>query len=76
MPGKYAIFVGGSFEGTRLNEKVMDKVPQADVPVVLGRLFGLFKEQRTKGERFGDFCHRLGIAALTDHLNALAEAAE
>lgn len=76
MPGKYAVFVGGSFEGTRLNEKLKDKVPEADVPVVLGRLFGLFTEQRQNGERFGDFCHRLGIDALTEHLDAQAEAAE
>ncbi|WP_404379806.1 NADPH-dependent assimilatory sulfite reductase hemoprotein subunit [Caenispirillum salinarum] len=76
MPGKYAVFVGGSFEGTRLNEKLQDKVPEADVPVLLGRLFGLFAEQREHGERFGDFCHRLGTQALADHLNAMAEAAE
>ncbi|EKV32819.1 Ferredoxin--sulfite reductase [Caenispirillum salinarum AK4] len=76
MPGKYAVFVGGSFEGTRLNEKLQDKVPEADVPVLLGRLFGLFTEQRQDGERFGDFCHRLGTQALADHLNAMAEAAE
>jgi sulfite reductase (ferredoxin) len=76
MPGKYAVFVGGSFEGTRLNEKIQDKVPESEVPVLLGRLFGLFSTQRQDGERFGDFCNRVGIDALTAHLTALADAAE
>lgn len=75
MPGKYAIYVGGSFEGTRLNEKIQDKVPESEVPTVLGRLFELFAKQRAKEERFGDFCHRLGVEALADHLKAHAEAA-
>jgi sulfite reductase (ferredoxin) len=64
MPGFYALFVGGDFEGTRLNVPLADKVPLNGIADVLDPLFALFTSARTKGEGFGDFCHRLGIPVL------------
>jgi sulfite reductase (ferredoxin) len=70
MPGFYALFVGGDFEGTRLNTPLVDKVPLNGIAHVLDPLFGLFASGRTEGEGFGDFCHRIGMPVLQQ---ALAE---
>jgi len=70
MPGFYALFVGGDFEGTRLNTPLVDKVPLNVIAHVLDPLFGLFASGRTEGEGFGDFCHRIGMPVLQ---RALAE---
>jgi sulfite reductase (ferredoxin) len=70
MPGFYALFVGGDFEGTRLNEPLADKVPLHGIAEVLDPLFALYAAARAAGEGFGDFCHRIGMPALQQ---ALAE---
>jgi len=59
MPGFYAVFVGGDFEGTRLNFKLLEKVAHADVIRLFDPLFAAWAAQG-QGEGFGDFCHRLG----------------
>ena len=64
MPGFYALFVGGDFEGTRLNMAVADKVALGAIAETLDPLFALFASARGDGEGFGDFCHRAGPAAL------------
>ena len=70
MPGFYSLYVGGDFEGTRLNIPVADKVPLNAIAETLDPLFELFSSSRLAGEGFGDFCHRLGLPALQQ---ALAE---
>jgi sulfite reductase (ferredoxin) len=64
MPGFYALFVGGDFEGTRLNTLLADKVPLHGIAEMLDPLFALFASTRAEGEGFGDFCHRIGMPAL------------
>lgn len=64
MPGAYALFVGGDFEGTRLSFKILDKVAEADIPGALDPMFALFAKEKQAGEGFGDFCHRVGLEAL------------
>jgi sulfite reductase (ferredoxin) len=64
MPGHYVLFIGGDFEGTRLNQKAFDKVPQDDLPKALDPMFALFKAERMPNEGFGDFCHRIGVENL------------
>jgi sulfite reductase (ferredoxin) len=61
MPDHYALYVGGDFEGTRLNEKVFDKVPYEALPQALEPMFALWKSQAMAGEGFGNFCHRVGV---------------
>lgn len=63
-PGTYALFVGGDFEGTRLNAKLTDRLPEEAVVPTLDRLFGGFAADRAPGEGFGDWCHRVGRDAL------------
>jgi sulfite reductase (ferredoxin) len=75
MPGFYALFVGGDFEGTRLNSLLVDRVPYAQVAQKLGQLFAVFAAERNPGEGFGDFCHRVGAERLKAALGiALKEA--
>jgi sulfite reductase (ferredoxin) len=70
MPGFYSLFVGGDFEGTRLNMPVADKVPLRGIAETLDPLFALYAHARAAGEGFGDFCYRIGQAGLQ---RALAE---
>jgi sulfite reductase (ferredoxin) len=63
-PDHYALYIGGDFEGTRLNEKVFEKVPYEAISEVLEPMFALWKEKRRMGESFGDFCQRYGVAAV------------
>jgi sulfite reductase (ferredoxin) len=63
-PDTYALFIGGDFEGSRLNTKVFDKVPFAELPATLEPMFALWRDKRTSGEGFGDFCARYGIDAV------------
>jgi len=67
MPGFYALYVGGDFEGTRLSFKLLEKVPHAEVISSFDPLFAAWSESKIPGEGFGDFCHRTG----TEYLLAL-----
>lgn len=64
MPGFYALYVGGDFEGTRLNFKFLEKVPHAEVISSFDALFEAWSKDGKPGEGFGDFCSRLGLEAL------------
>ncbi|MDA0781154.1 MAG: NADPH-dependent assimilatory sulfite reductase hemoprotein subunit [Rickettsiales bacterium] len=64
MPGHYAMFIGGDFEGTRLNTKILDRVPQENIKDVLDILFAKYKAEKEEGEGFGDYADRAGIAGL------------
>lgn len=60
MPGHYAMFIGGDFEGTRLNTKILDRVPYENVSDVLDVLFASYAAEKNANEGFGDFAHRYG----------------
>ena len=64
IPGHFAIFLGGDFAGTRLSTLVFERVPEAAIGATLEPLFAAFATGRLAGEGFGDFCHRVGAAAL------------
>lgn len=61
MPGHYVVYIGGDFEGTRLNTEVLDKVPENDIATALDPMVALYAANKNKGEGFGDFCLRYGI---------------
>jgi sulfite reductase (ferredoxin) len=69
VPGHYAIYLGGDFDTTRLNARVFERVPMADIGRTLEPIFALFAAERLTGEGFGDFCRRWGL----DRLAATAE---
>jgi sulfite reductase (NADPH) hemoprotein beta-component len=58
-PGKYALFLGGNEGSTRLNWVYRESVKNEEIVNELRPLFTRFVQQRTAGERFGDFCERV-----------------
>ena len=64
MPGFYALYLGGDFEGTRLNVKVLDKLAEDKIAPTLGKVFAAYDKGKNNEERFADFCQRLGAEAL------------
>ena len=60
----YTIYLGGDAQGTRLNSEYVDRVPVGMVAAVLSPVLAAFEDERAVGERFGDYCNRVGIAAL------------
>ncbi|MGD0195499.1 MAG: NADPH-dependent assimilatory sulfite reductase hemoprotein subunit [Candidatus Dormibacteria bacterium] len=70
--GKYDVFLGGDFEGTRLSEPYMHNVKLEEIPRVLrGPLFE-YASTRLPGEGFGDWCARNGISELAERHALLA----
>jgi len=61
---KYGLFVGGSMLGTRLGTLYADLVPRDRLVATVRPLFERYRDERLDEERFGDFCHRVGIEAL------------
>jgi sulfite reductase (ferredoxin) len=61
---KYTVFVGGHELGHRLNFMLQDLVPLAGIVPTLVPLLRHFKTDRLAGERFGDYCQRLGAERL------------
>ena len=64
MPGFYALYAGGDFEGTRLSFKLLEKVPHAQVISTFDPLFAAWANSEVAAEGFGDFCNRTGLEAL------------
>lgn len=64
VPGSYAIYLGGDFEGTRLSFRLHDRVAEAKIGDTLEPIVAAFGRDRQGGEGFGDFCNRLGREAL------------
>ncbi len=64
MPGFYAIYVGGDFEGTRLSFKLLEKVPHATVISSFDPLFAAWARDGAADEGFGDYCTRVGMDGL------------
>lgn len=58
--GTYDVYAGGNLIGDRLAKVAAEKVPHADVVSRLTPLFTAYRNERSAGEAFGDFCHRLG----------------
>ena len=70
-PGKYDLFLAGDFYGTRLNQLYQEMVPMESFTTLLRPMLEAFRTNRQSGERFGDYCHRVGL----DYLRNLAEPA-
>ena len=58
-PKKYAVYLGGNEEGTRLAWLYDQNVKVEEFPEKLGGLFSRFKSEREGDERFGDYCTRV-----------------
>lgn len=62
----YALFLGGNFDGTRLNRMILRSVKEEEVVRVLVPVFEAFKAKRLSSERFGDFCSRIDEETLKE----------
>jgi sulfite reductase (ferredoxin) len=60
----YRIYLGGSRLGTRLGELFRENVKRDAIASVLAPIFTMYRERRSEGETFGDFCHRAGMEEL------------
>lgn len=67
-PGKYAVYLGGNVEGTRLAQEVAQKVSLEALGPFLDQLFLQWKTLGQPGERLGDFAARLGVDELKPRL--------
>jgi sulfite reductase (ferredoxin) len=75
IPGHYAIYVGGDFEGTVLSEKLVDRVKEDRIAATLEPLFAAWAAERIGPEAFGPFCQRIGLDALRARIEAPGRAA-
>jgi sulfite reductase (ferredoxin) len=64
--GKYDVFLGGDFDGTRLNRLYAKNVPLADIPGLLRDPLYAFGAEREAGEGFGDWSARVGVDRLRE----------
>lgn len=61
---RYAVYLGGAPEGTRLGFLFADLVPREKIAPLISTLLKVYAERRSGTESFGDFCFRLGGEAL------------
>ena len=64
-PGKYNMYLGAAFNGTRMNSLYKASVDVAEIPAVLRPLLRRYADERLPGERFGDFSIRVGLVEPT-----------
>jgi sulfite reductase (ferredoxin) len=60
----YSLYLGGSHLGLRLGTAFADLVRKEQIGATLRPAFLRYRDCRHAGERFGDFCHRVGLEAL------------
>jgi sulfite reductase (NADPH) hemoprotein beta-component len=58
-PNKYQLYLGGNVESTRLNRLYKESVKGDDIISELRPLLVRYKQERTQGERFGDWVERV-----------------
>ncbi len=64
-PGKYNVYLGAAFNGSRLNTLYRPSVPTSEIVPLLGPIIRRYAAERVPGERFGDFVIRTGIVRPT-----------
>jgi sulfite reductase (NADPH) hemoprotein beta-component len=64
-PGRYNLYLGAAFDGSRLNKLYAEDLDHAGIVAALDHVFAAYAAERQKGERFGDFAIRAGFIAAT-----------
>lgn len=62
-PGKYALYLGAKYNGSRLNRLYAPSVTFDDALALLAPVIKRYALERQPGEEFGDFCHRVILPA-------------
>lgn len=60
-PGRYNLYLGASFEGTRLNKLYRENIQEAEIFSCLDELFAAYSARREADETFGNFCVRAEV---------------
>jgi sulfite reductase (ferredoxin) len=61
---RYDVHLGGETVGVRLNDIFCENVPRDSIVSVLRPVLEQYASNRRVGQRFGDWCHEVGVAAL------------
>ncbi len=64
-PGRYNLYLGAAFDGSRLNKLYRKDVDHEEILAALTPLLLSYAKERLTGERFGDFVIRAGEVAPT-----------
>ncbi len=64
-PGKYNMYLGAAFNGSRMNALYKPSVAAADIVPLVRPMLRRYATERLQGERFGDFAIRVGLIAPT-----------
>ena len=59
-PGKYNVYLGAAFNGTRMNALYKPSVAAAEIVPLVRPMLRRYAMERIPGERFGDFAIRMG----------------
>lgn len=62
-PNKYALYLGASYNGTRLNRLFAPSITLDDAVARLAPIIKRYALEREEGEGFGDFCDRVILPA-------------
>ncbi len=66
FPESYQVWLAGCPAQTRLAQVYTDKMHIDDLETFFTPIFTYFKKDRKPGEGFGDFCDRVGLAAIRE----------
>ncbi|MEK5061771.1 sulfite reductase subunit beta [Paenibacillus sp. FSL H7-0326] len=59
-PGKYNMYLGGAFNGSRLNKLYKENIGEKEILESLDEIIARYAKEREDGEHFGDFVIRAG----------------
>ena len=62
----YNVYIGGDQPNTRLNTLYATMVRFSDLAATIYPLLEIWREERAPGEKFGDFCYRVGVDYLRE----------
>jgi sulfite reductase (NADPH) hemoprotein beta-component len=64
-PGRYNLYLGAAFDGTRLSKLYAEDLDHAGIVATLDPVFAAYAKERQPDERFGEFTIRAGFVART-----------
>ncbi|KAF2083446.1 sulphite reductase hemo protein, beta subunit, partial [Saccharata proteae CBS 121410] len=59
--GAYNMYLGGGYHGQRLNKLYRSSIKEDEILSIMKPLLKRYATERNEGERFGDFCIRIGM---------------
>jgi len=64
--GAYNMYLGGGYHGQRLNKLYRSSIKEEEILEIMRPLVKRYAAERGEGERFGDFCIRIGMIKRTE----------